>query len=207
MRVLCLAATAVVIAACGGGGDGGGTPPPPTVASVTITPNTPQSTTLCGEVSFTAQPKDAQGNNLSRSVDWTSSTANVVLSSTSGASVTATGVGVGSSTVTATSETVPSTGVTVTVAASGQAPTTAGVTAEATSNTFTPACVVVAAGGTVTWTFGSRTHNVIFGANKPTGGDIPDRTNTTEQRTFPTAGHYPYDCTLHPGMRGRVVVR
>jgi plastocyanin len=208
MRVRFLVGAVVVVAGCGGGGDGGGgTPPPPTVASVTITPSTAQSTTLCGDLSFSAQARDAQGGALTRSINWTNTTpANVALSSSAGSPVTATGVGVGSSSITAAADGISSTGVTVTVAAGGQPPTSAGVTAT-TGNAFTASCVTLAAGGTVTWTFQSVTHNVQFGSNKPTGGDIPDRTSTTESRTFATAGNYPYQCTLHPGMAGRVIVQ
>ena len=36
--------------------------------------------------------------------------------------------------------------------------------------------------------------------------DIPDRSNTTVDRTFNTAGTFGYDCGLHPGMSGTVVV-
>lgn len=197
---------AVIVTGCGGGGDGGGgTPPPPAVASVAITPNSAQSTTLCGTVALSAQARDAQGGALSRTISWSASPANVEVSPTSGPSTTATGVAVGSSTVTATADGVTST-VAVNVAAGGQGSAAAEVAAT-TSNTFTPGCVNLAAGGTVTWTFGSVTHNVVFGSNKPTGGDIDPKTSTTDQRTFPTVGNYPYQCTLHPGMSGRVIVQ
>lgn len=207
MRVLGAASAAVVIAGCGGGSSGGGTPPPPAVASVAVTATT-QSTTPCGQVSLTAQPRDAQGNSLARAVTWDppGNPSVISLSSTSGVSNEAIGVGVGTSTVTARSETAASTPLTLTVSASGQASATADVSATAPAS-FAPTCVVVAVGGTVTWTFGATTHNVIFGTNKPTGGDIGERTSTTEQRTFPAAGNFPYQCTLHAGMNGRVIVR
>jgi plastocyanin len=80
------------------------------------------------------------------------------------------------------------------------------VTASSTANTFSPACVRVAVGGTVTWTFGTLGHNVDFsGAGAP--ADIPERTNASEQRTFATAGNFSYTCTLHAGMNGRVIVQ
>ena len=208
MRVLRLAVAAVAVTGCGGGDGGGGTPPPPAVSSVTITPATAQSITVGGTVGFSAQAKDAQGNNLNRTVTWTTSDASKVsLSATTGASVTATGVAAGSSQITATSELKPSTAVTVTVAAPSS---TANVVASSNANTFVPDRVDIVANGTVTWTFGSRPHNVIFSASKPPGGDIGTPSsgviNTTESRTFPTAGNFPYDCTLHAGMKGTVVV-
>jgi plastocyanin len=208
MRIRSLVGAVIIVTGCGGGGGGGGgTPPPVPVASVTTSPNSAQSTSLCGEVPFTAQALDAQSNVLTRNITWTSTTtANVVVSPGTGTATTATGVGVGASTVRATAGGVSSTDVTVTVTAGGQPATSAGVTAT-TGNQFTPGCVTIAAGGTVTWTFQSVTHNVQFGANKPTGGDIPDRTSTAESRTFPAAGSFTYTCTLHSGMNGRVIVQ
>jgi plastocyanin len=196
----------VIVTGCGGsGGGGGGTPPPPAVASVTITPNTAQSTTICGDVPFTAQARDAQNNTLTRTISWTATPANVSLSSTTGTAVTATGIAVGSSAVRATADGVPSSDVTVTVSAGGQPAASAGVDATA-GNAFTPRCVVIAAGGTVTWSF-AITHNVSFTGPQPPQGNIPDQTTGSASRTFPNAGSYPYTCTLHAGMNGRVIVQ
>ena len=209
MRVLRLVGAVVVVTGCGGGGGGGGgTPPPPAVASTTINPSSAQSINVAGTVAFSAQPKDAQGGNLTRTVTWSTSDATKVsLSATTGASVTATGVAVGSSQIRATSETVPSTLVTVTVTPSGPNPMTADVTATAT-DTFNPSTVTIAPGGTVTWTFvPAREHNVTFTGNAPPGGTIGTTSNTTVSRTFPNAGSYPYTCTLHSGMNGTVNVQ
>jgi plastocyanin len=213
MRVRRLAGVAAVVAGCGGGGDGGnGTQPPVPVASVTITPATNQSMVVGGAVSFTAQPKDAQSNDLNRNVSWTTSDqSKVSLSATSGSPVTATGVAAGFSDIRATSEGVQSNpAIRVTVAAAcsaGTFPCAASVEAGANSDTFTPATVDVAVGGTVTWTFGARAHNVIFSGTRPSGGDIhPPVTNTTASRTFLVAGSFVYNCTVHAGMSGTVVV-
>jgi plastocyanin len=207
MRVRRLVGAVVIVTGCGGGGGGGGgTSPPVPVASVTTSPNSAQSTSVCGEVPFTAQARDAQQNILSRTITWTSTTtANVVVSPGTGAATTATGVAVGSSTVRATADGVSSTDVTVTVTAGGQPPATAGVDATA-SNQFTPGCVRLAAGGIVTWTF-ATTHNVNFNTSAPPGGNIPDQSSGTASRTFPNAGTYTYTCTLHQGMNGRVIVQ
>ena len=59
-------------------------------------------------------------------------------------------------------------------------PTTA--TVATVGQSFSPDSVTIAAGGTVTWTFGARAHNVTFVQNKPTDGDIAPGsglTNTT----------------------------
>ena len=85
------------------------------------------------------------------------------------------------------------------------APGSATVTTPGTS--FSPTTVSVAPGASVTWQITGGTHNVTFGANKPTGGDIPDtNAGRSVSRTFPAAGTFDYQCTRHSGMTGRVVV-
>jgi len=73
---------------------------------------------------------------------------------------------------------------------------------------FTPGRVNLIAGGTVTFAFGSLEHQVFFD-NAPAGapGNIPEPTaNTTVTSTFATRGTFVYNCHLHPGMSGTVVV-
>ncbi len=207
MRVLRLAAAVVVIAGCGGGGDGGGPSGNPTVTSVSISPNAAQSVTVGGTVSFSAQAFDAQNSPLARTINWTTSNqAAVTLSSATGASVTATGAAAGSSQIRASVGTIQSSAVTVTVTSGGgQNPSSASVTATA-NNAFSPATVTIAPGGTVTWTFAAL-HNVTFTSSEPPGGDISDRDSGSASRTFPTAGAFPYTCTLHAGMNGTVNVQ
>lgn len=75
-------------------------------------------------------------------------------------------------------------------------------------SSFSPATITIAQGASVTWQIVGNTHNVTFGTNKPTGGDAPNSTpGSTVTRTFTTAGTYPYECTLHSGMAGTVVVQ
>lgn len=73
--------------------------------------------------------------------------------------------------------------------------------------TFSPADVVVKVGGTVRFIFPNLDHNVIW-SPRITGSpnDIAISSNKTISSTFPTAGVYPYKCTLHDGMVGTVVV-
>lgn len=86
------------------------------------------------------------------------------------------------------------------------APKTVTVTTSGAS--FTPALVTIAAGGSVQWQISGATHNVTFQGTAPPGGSIPDTdAGGTATRTFPTAGSYPYVCTRHSGMSGRVVVQ
>ena len=76
------------------------------------------------------------------------------------------------------------------------------------SEHFTPGNVAVLQGGTVTFDFGSLAHNVFFdGAPAGAPANIPDATsNTSVTRTFNTKGTFQYNCHIHPGMRGTVVV-
>ena len=73
---------------------------------------------------------------------------------------------------------------------------------------FDPENIVVAAGGTVTWTWnGAEDHNVVFAsASIP---DSPTQTTGTYSATMPsTPGVYTYQCTLHPiAMNGSVEVQ
>ena len=86
-------------------------------------------------------------------------------------------------------------------------PTTAAVEASSTANTFTPANVTIAKGGTVTWSIGTRRHNVTFFGNAGSPANVESATSTTASRTFPVAGVYPYNCSLHAGMTGSVTVQ
>ena len=74
----------------------------------------------------------------------------------------------------------------------------------AKDNRFTPAAIQVPAGTTVTWRFrdGFVPHDVK--ADGFTSGD-PQRKGTFAH-TFDRPGTYPYRCTVHDGMTGRVVV-
>ena len=86
----------------------------------------------------------------------------------------------------------------------------AAATVQATpSEQFTPGRVNLTVGGTVTFAFGSLAHNVFFD-NAPTGA--PDNitapsSNKSVALTFNTKGTYVYNCHIHPGMRGTVVVQ
>jgi len=67
---------------------------------------------------------------------------------------------------------------------------------------FSPSVISVPTGSTVTWTFLSRTeHNVVFD-----GLASPTQTTGTWSRSFDEPGSYPYVCSLHEGMEGRVEV-
>ena len=72
------------------------------------------------------------------------------------------------------------------------------------NNAFQPPHVEVPARTTVTWTNGDQVpHDVKF-----TDGTESEvlQFGATYQRQFDTPGTYDYECTIHPGMVGRVTV-
>ena len=67
---------------------------------------------------------------------------------------------------------------------------------------YSPPVIEVPVGTEVTWTFASRAaHDVVF-------ADLasPVLGSGSWSRTFDTPGSYPYVCSLHAGMNGRVEV-
>jgi plastocyanin len=84
------------------------------------------------------------------------------------------------------------------------APVTGVTEVVAEDNRFSPAAIQVAAGTEVTWKFEDR-----FVPHDVTGDGFtsgqPKRRGSFAH-TFDQPGTYPYRCTLHDGMDGRVVV-
>jgi plastocyanin len=84
------------------------------------------------------------------------------------------------------------------------APMTGVTQVAAKDNKFTPGAIQVAVGTEVTWEFKDR-----FVPHDVTGdgwaSGEPQRSGTYTH-TFNQPGTYPYRCTLHDGMDGRVVV-
>jgi plastocyanin len=74
---------------------------------------------------------------------------------------------------------------------------------------FTPSQITVAKGGTVTWTNDdTTTHTVVddlANVGGPHSGDIAP--GSTYSFTFNKAGSFQYHCTIHPSMRGTIVVK
>lgn len=76
------------------------------------------------------------------------------------------------------------------------------------SNSFSPANVEVAREGVVTWANNTGvTHNVTFASVSGAPANIPNHTSGTTNRSFPSTGRFAYECTVHAGMSGAVVVR
>jgi len=72
---------------------------------------------------------------------------------------------------------------------------------------FSPPSLTLRTGGTVWFDFPARDHNVIFERRTGAPADIQATSGRMVSRVFPTAGTFPYDCRLHPGMVGEVIVR
>lgn len=76
-----------------------------------------------------------------------------------------------------------------------------------TTFSFKPVEVTIARTGMVTWTNESGTaHTVTFAASAGAPNNIPAYTSGSASRTFNTAGTFNYQCTLHSGMAGKVIV-
>jgi plastocyanin len=90
-----------------------------------------------------------------------------------------------------------------------QSPPPANTVQATTSNTFNPSTLTVSVGTTVTFAFASVAHTVFFdGAPAGAPANITAPTsNQSVTRTFGTAGSFPYNCHLHAGMSGRIVVQ
>jgi plastocyanin len=71
---------------------------------------------------------------------------------------------------------------------------------------FSPATLTIKVGTTVTWTNkDSTTHTVISDNGVFQSGNMAP--NATFTYTFNNAGTFPYHCSIHPSMKGTVVVQ
>lgn len=78
-----------------------------------------------------------------------------------------------------------------------------GATVRIVDNGFRSSTVTIHRGGTVTWRWtGKNPHNVKF-----SGFASPVQTSGTFRHRFTRRGTFRYVCIVHPGMRGKVVVR
>jgi plastocyanin len=206
---------AFVAAGCGGGGgdDNGGTtgPPPPGGGTQTlgsITTNVSSLNVGAGNtstVSVTAYDVNNQVISTSFTPTFTSSAPAIaevdgngtVLGISSGNAVITASLSLGGVTRTAT----------VDVSVTGELPQVAAVTASSGDFLFLPNLVAIARGGTVTWTFGGLEHNVTFASTSGAPAGIGNSYSTAVPRTFGSSGNFNYQCTIHPGMNGRVIVR
>lgn len=143
------------------------------------------------------------GNNASQQVVWSTNNASVATVDTAG-KVTAVAAGSATIRAAAQADNTKFAESVVTVTAPSF-PSSANVGA-GTDQQFDPAQVDIAVGGSVTWQFASLTHNVTFASATGVPNNIGSSTSTSVSRTFNTAGTFDYQCTLHAGMDGKVVV-
>lgn len=201
-------ATLLIVAGTGAGCGGGSEPGPgPGTSVLTTVEVTPAAATL-----FTVAPgntatlavvaKNQDGQTMAGTGPASFSSNNGAIANVSDAG-TVTAVAAGTATITASLTVGGVTETGTTTVTSRDAPANATVTAPALE--FQPATVDVEAGGMVSWTFGSITHNVTFTtAGAP--ANVPDLQDGSASRTFPTNGTFGYRCSIHPPMTGSVHV-
>lgn len=213
-RLARLVGLSTLVACGGGGGDNGGTtnppppPPPPTTQTLgSISTNVTSMNLVAGNTqTISVSAFDTQGAVITNPGTPTFTSAQATVADVDATGVVL-GISAGSSivTVSLTRGGVTRTA-TVTVAVTGQLPATANVSTTS-GDVFTPNTVAIARGGSVLWTFGVTIHNVTFGAGAGVPSNIGNVSGTQESRTFTTAGNFSYNCTLHAGMNGQVIVR
>jgi plastocyanin len=96
----------------------------------------------------------------------------------------------------------------VSATAAPAAGTTAAATAEVKIDnfSFSPATISVAAGTTITWTNRDDIPHTVVSDDKVFKSKVLD-TDEKFTYTFSKPGTYPYFCSVHPKMTGKVVVQ
>jgi plastocyanin len=88
-------------------------------------------------------------------------------------------------------------------AASGQGKATTRVRIQ--DYKYGPQVIRVAVGATVTWTNNDSDDHTVTSDDKAIDSGVIEQ-GVSVTLTFPVAGEFPYYCTVHPGMRGKVIV-
>ena len=216
IRLTCLVVTSALLGCGGGGGDAGSTtgppppPPPPgntqTLGSITTSV---QALTLAAGTSqsIAVQAFDANGGVIVNAPSPTFTSGSVAI-----AEVDNTGAVLGLNAGTTTINVSLSMGsitktASVPLNVTGVLSSDADVVASSGDYLFTPKVVAIQAGGSVTWNFGGLSHTVTFVQTTGAPASISESYSTTVSRTFTTPGNFTYNCSIHSGMTGRIVVR
>jgi plastocyanin len=88
-------------------------------------------------------------------------------------------------------------------AATGQGKTTTKVRIQ--DYKYAPPVIRVAVGASVTWTNDDSDDHTVTSDDKTIDSGVIEQ-GVSVTLTFPVAGEFPYYCTVHPGMRGKVIV-
>jgi plastocyanin len=150
---------------------------------------------------LSAVARDQNGGTMSVPFTWSSG--NTAVATVNGNGVV-TGLTVGTANISASSGAVSGS---LSVSVANATPTNAATVEATNALTFTPATVVITRGGTVTWNFAATQHNVSFSGGTGAPTNIGNTANTSVSRVFNSAGTFDYNCTLHFGMSGQVVVQ
>jgi len=199
---VCCAFCILAVAACGSSDKSTTQPGGSTAVLTSLDLSAPGNTlALNSTMQLAATPKDQNGATYPATVAW-SSGSNFVATITSSGLVSA--VAGGQAYMFASAGALKDS--TLITVVTGAYPTTAPVYMLPAS--YSPVETDIAVGGTVQFVFPGLGHNVFFGSTPPGApADIPGSVvNQTVSRTFNTRGSFGYNCTIHPGMNGTIVV-
>jgi plastocyanin len=165
---------------------------------VSLTLNAPSNSIIVGAtLQLTATLLDINGHEVSDgSITWQSSATTIATVAPNGV---VTGRGVGTARIRATSGSARDS-VEVTV-------TTNTFDVSTPGEVFSPAFLNVPVGATVRFLIYGSPHDVEFADVPGSPPDIPVVNNVTVARSFNVPGTFPYDCNVHPGMSGEIVVQ
>jgi plastocyanin len=91
-------------------------------------------------------------------------------------------------------------------ASSGSAPAGGGSTVEIMNFMFMPGSLTVPVGTTVTWKFDDSTDHTVS-ADDNSFASSPMANGQTFTHTFSAAGTVAYHCSIHPFMKGTIIVK